>query len=72
MSEIRQKCCWECRQLVYRAAEQDWSDVTPGSDAALYCARGIWDVDFFADNQDTFRTKILTARTCDQFEEMAE
>jgi len=67
----RSKCCWECKKIVYQSGQPDYSDVTPGYPAELYCAANVWvvDLDSYSESEDSFREKILTARNCELFED---
>ena len=63
------RCCWECKHFWYSQAEEDWSDLTPGSNFEIHCDQSIWSFDAFRTTQEEFGKILSTAKTCDKFEE---
>jgi hypothetical protein len=61
------KLCWFCKYFWYSRAEDDWSEVTPGSDFALSCSKLHWWFDSHKTTQEEFGRILTTARTCPDF-----
>lgn len=67
--ELKYKNCLFCEHFHFAPGSPDWSDNTPGIDIEIYCNKGVWDLDIHADTKFSFRRKMLTARSCDKYEE---
>lgn len=69
------RSCWECKHLRFERGlpeTPDWSEYTPGESAIapeLECCLSHWAIDFYEDTEGDFRTKILSAETCVDFQE---
>jgi hypothetical protein len=62
------RLCLLCEHWSFSPGDPGWSEVTPGWDATCECTRGHWALDMIQDNQDTFREKMQSATTCEEFE----
>lgn len=66
------KNCLFCQKFIYLAGDRGYSEMTPGYDATIRCSLLLWELDFYVDEEEDFRTKMLTAETCELFEEREE
>jgi hypothetical protein len=64
-----EKNCLFCKHFRFATGEPDWSEVTPGHDIEIGCKEDIWELDNYIDTETSFRRKMLTAKSCDQYEE---
>jgi hypothetical protein len=65
--EPEKRLCWWCKHFQYSSAEHDWSEVTPGSDWNMYCAKSIWEFDTYKSSQADFAKCLSAAKTCSDF-----
>lgn len=66
------KTCVLCKHIYMESGSPDYSEYTPGEDAMIYCQRGKWRVNLYRDYTETYREKLLSAETCELFEEYDE
>ncbi len=59
-----------CEHFYFSPGIPDWSDVTPGEDATMGCWKNIISIDLFEDSLESYREKILTARTCWRYKQV--
>lgn len=64
---MSEKTCFDCEHMYYSRAEPTWSELTPGWDAEMYCAKSHWQFDAYNDDKSQVRAKIYTARACPDF-----
>ena len=64
--DFDKKYCFDCGYFLFCRPEPGWSEVTPGSDAVLECALGIWNLLNYC-NVKTFRECIESAEKCPEF-----
>lgn len=70
-----EKLCIFCRHWEFSGGERGYSEVTPGADATMGCARGHWGNRFYVDDlygPDEFRAKIKLAETCEDYSPPSE
>jgi len=60
--------CWFCKHFTFSPSQPGYSEWTPGSDAAIYCGKSVWDMDLENETEDSFREKLSTAAVCPKFE----
>lgn len=63
------KTCVECKFLYFSTGSPGCSEMTPSSEASLYCLKGYWDIEAYEDGTHDFRQKMRTAETCKDFTE---
>lgn len=66
-----EKICLFCEHFYLSTGEPGYSDMTPGSDMTIRCLKGYWDVDNYEDTTETYRQKLLTAKTCKDYKQVA-
>lgn len=64
------KICIFCKKFEFLNADGSYSDMTPGCEAEIRCGRGIWELDMFSDSEDEYRRKLLTAGSCNLYEQV--
>jgi len=73
--KIPEKICLFCKRFYFSTGDYGYSDMTPGYEATLTCLKNHWDVDNYLDTTTVYREKLLTAKSCkdwdllDDFEE---
>ncbi len=66
------KICLFCQLFHFSTAEPDWSELTPGHDAEIYCSKGFWEYEPFRWMEEDYRRAMLTAQTCEDFQLCAQ
>jgi len=63
------KICLFCVHFDMNTGEPDWSDITPGSDFSMDCAKNKWtSIDVYDRcSIEEYRTIMLKAEKCDEF-----
>ena len=61
------RACHQCQHFLFETGSPGYSEMTPGYDASLYCAKDHWAVKFYNDSRDDVRRKLATAETCPDF-----
>jgi len=67
---IIEKICIFCKHFCFLPACGGFSEHTPGWDAAIYCEKHHWELSLYADNERSYRTKLLTAEKCADFNQI--
>ena len=62
-----EKLCWFCEHFIYRQAEPDYSEFTPGEDFDIICIKNHWEFSPFHTSQDEFGAMLNAAKTCPDF-----
>lgn len=70
--ELKYRNCLFCEHFCFVTGTRDYSDVTPGEDVELYCGAGVWRLDAYDDGESVLISHMLTARSCDKYEERKE
>jgi len=60
--------CVFCQSFYFFPEVRAWSEVTPGDAAEMGCHKGIVQIDLLEDTETSYRKKILTARTCEEYQ----
>lgn len=60
-------CCVMCKHFQFDSASPGYSEMTPGSDAEMRCAKRVWEFSFHNDGDDEFRKCMMASQTCEQF-----
>jgi len=58
-----ERLCIFCQHFRFYSGEPAYSELTPGADMVLKCAKGYWNAREFI-SEDDYRTEMLRARTC--------
>lgn len=58
------KACHQCEHFNFWTGSHGYSEMTPGSDAALECGKQHWRVRMFDDDVSTVRGYFAQAETC--------
>jgi hypothetical protein len=61
------RLCIECKYWTIYAAEEGYSDWTPGSDFQMFCSKNHWTLDPYRDSEDKLREYYETAKECKDF-----
>ena len=61
--------CMDCKRFHFSAGEEDWSDETPGERPDMCCLKAHWAMDFYGDDETSYRKKLSEADTCTDYEE---
>lgn len=62
--EPKLNLCIYCQHFYMWEAEQEWSEVTPGSDLEIGCAKGHWRVNNYSITTQQYRGYLEMANTC--------
>jgi len=64
------KLCWACKHCTFNPGSQGYSEMTPGSDTVLKCAKGVWDaMDHGVYGGQGLAEMLVNAKTCKKFKE---
>ena len=61
------KICLFCKHFVFSPGDAGYSEYTPGYEASMDCNIHDLDIDLHAETEASYRKKLLTAQTCDDF-----
>ena len=61
------RTCLECKHWEWYAADPGYSEMTPGSDASMYCIKSYWSLKMYDDDRGDVRHKLNTAERCPEF-----
>jgi len=61
------KICLFCKHFVFSPGDAGYSEYTPGYEASMDCNIHDLDIDLHAETEASYRAKVLTAQTCDDF-----
>lgn len=67
-----EKLCIFCKSFRFIPGSPSYSDVTPGYQATMDCSEDHWEIDMLHDNEDIYRSRILTAISCKDFKHIKE
>ena len=62
-----QATCLGCKNFWFTPNERDFSEVTPGSDAAMYCDKDHWEADLYNTWGADLYLLLRTSRKCGDF-----
>ena len=68
---MTEKLCVFCKHWSFSGGEPGYSEMTPGSDASMYCDKNMWGRKFRLwdiSGAEDFRKIIKTAETCQHYE----
>lgn len=65
--ELKRLTCMFCEFFYFIAADWGYGEYTPGSDMHMGCDIDHWKLDLYHDYDGSFRRKLLSAETCEDF-----
>jgi hypothetical protein len=68
MSEKYLNCLF-CKEFYFMDGQPGYSEMTPGSNAEIGCDKKYWELDQIFDTEESYRQKMLRAKTCKDFVE---
>lgn len=66
-SKSKMKVCILCEHFYYESATPSYSEYTPGGPGGMGCHKEIWTMDEYDETEESYRTKMATAETCEHF-----
>lgn len=71
------RLCYNCTYIYFATGTPDYSDMTPGDDAHMYCEKYHWDLKLEGISYSnkptlTLREALETAQTCPDYEQSDE
>lgn len=64
-----ERICVFCKYFYLDMADPGYSSLTPGSDMAMGCRKGVWSHKKYDDGLEEYRANLLRAETCSKFED---
>ena len=61
------KTCFGCEAFNFETAEPDLSEMTPGNEAALTCAKEVWKISLYQETERSLHEKLTAAETCQHY-----
>ena len=62
------RTCLLCSHFRFHEGCRGYSELTPGYEASLECAKRVWDITLCDETDASFREKLLTAGKCEHYE----
>ena len=65
-----ERICIFCKHFYFEEATPGYSEYTPGCDHySVGCEKEYWEIDPYEDTRETYGQKLLTAKSCKDWEE---
>ena len=73
-NESEKRLCLRCKRFLFEVPHGPWSDITPGDDFEMRCAKGHWEItpDCMGSGEDELRRCMAKAKKCEDYDDYRE